>query len=167
MSGIKHDSGKPQLSYISRELLEAMAQVRAFGAKKYARDNWKQGFKYNRTIDALLRHIFAFLSGEDNDPESGLNHIYHAACNIEHLIYDIKHHPENDDRTKSLTLGIDASKFMNNEEYLDTMAQLEMETRLNDLSRLNGHPDWCCGGCDGPSDGASDDGSTPSSCGAV
>jgi len=98
MSGIKHDQNKPKLSFVSREMMEALARVREFGAGKYARDNWKNGFNYTRSIDALLRHVFAFLSGEDKDPESGLNHIHHAACNIEHLIYDIAHHPENDDR---------------------------------------------------------------------
>lgn len=95
---VKHDQGKPQLSYISRELMESLAKVRAFGASKYERDNWKGGFKYTRTLDALLRHTFAFLSGEDTDPESGLPHPFHMAANIEHLIYDYIHHKHNDDR---------------------------------------------------------------------
>lgn len=95
---VKNDAGKPDFSHISYELMEAVARVREFGAKKYARNNWKLGFKYTRSIAACLRHIFAFLRGEDNDPESGLSHIAHAICNLEHLLYDISHRKENDDR---------------------------------------------------------------------
>lgn len=96
--GIKHDSGKPDLSHISQELVIQVARVREFGQKKYARDNWRQGFKYNRSIAAALRHLFAFKEGENLDPESGLSHIAHAVCCLEHLLNDLKNHPENDDR---------------------------------------------------------------------
>jgi hypothetical protein len=98
IDGIKHDEGKPPLSMISRELLEELANVRAFGAKKYEKNNWKKGFKYTRSIDAALRHISAFNSGEDKDPESGLSHIGHALACLEHLLHDAKYRPENDDR---------------------------------------------------------------------
>lgn len=98
--GLKYDQGKPDFTYVSRELLEGIARVREFGAKKYSRDNWKRGFKFQRSLAAALRHIYAFVRGEDNDPESGLNHLYHAVCCLEHCIYDYVHHPENDDRYK-------------------------------------------------------------------
>lgn len=99
MSGIKHDSGKAPLSMVSLELLEEIAYVREFGAKKYSRDNWKKGFKVTRSCDAALRHIFQFLSGETYDKESGRLHLAHAVCSLEHAIYDMKHRPENDDRS--------------------------------------------------------------------
>lgn len=99
--GTKHDNGKPDLSLISRELMENVARVREFGAKKYARDNWKKGFNYTRSAAACLRHVFAFLSGEDLDPESGLPHIAHAICCLEHLLYDFLHHKHNDDRKQA------------------------------------------------------------------
>lgn len=98
MSGIKHDQGKPDYTYISMELLDEVAKVREFGARKYSKNNWKKGFKVTRSLAAALRHIFAFLSGQTNDPESGLSHLAHAVCCLEHAIYDMKHHPENDDR---------------------------------------------------------------------
>jgi len=98
--GVKHDQGKPQLSMISKELLDQVAAVRVFGASKYARDNWRLGFKYSRSLDAALRHIYAFNEGQNTDPESGLSHIAHAVCCLEHLLNDIKNHPENDDRYK-------------------------------------------------------------------
>jgi hypothetical protein len=98
--GLKFDNDKPDLSFISKDLMEQMAYVRAFGAKKYARDNWRLGFKYNRSIAAALRHIMAFKEGEDLDRESRLPHVAHALCCLEHLLNDFLHHPENDDRYK-------------------------------------------------------------------
>jgi hypothetical protein len=82
--------------------MEAIARVREFGAKKYDRDNWKKGFKVTRSIAACLRHVFLFLGGETNDSESGLSHLAHAVCCLEHAIYDLKHHPQNDDRYKAV-----------------------------------------------------------------
>jgi len=96
--GQKFDHGKPDLSHISQILMEEVARVREFGAKKYARNNWRIGFKFTRSIAAALRHIHAFNEGEDLDPESGRSHIAHAVCCLEHLLNDIKNHPENDDR---------------------------------------------------------------------
>ncbi len=98
MSGTKHDDGKYDPTYLSVEMIELVSRVRAFGAKKYSRSNWKKGFKVTRSLAASLRHIIAFMNGEDNDPESGLSHLGHAICGLEHAIYDLKHHPENDDR---------------------------------------------------------------------
>lgn len=95
---VKHDQGKPDLSMVSLELVEAVAKVRMFGAKKYSRDNWKRGFKVTRSVSAALRHIFMFLAGETTDSESNESHLAHAVCCLEHAIYDMKHHPENDDR---------------------------------------------------------------------
>ena len=97
-TAVKHDQGKPDMSMVSLELMELVGEVRVFGAKKYSRNNWKNGFKVTRSLAAALRHIFAFLSGETLDPESKLSHLGHAICCLEHAVYDMKHHPENDDR---------------------------------------------------------------------
>lgn len=95
---VKHDEGKYDPTMISVELIELLSRVRMFGAKKYARGQWKKGFKITRSLAAVLRHIYAYMNGEDNDPESGLSHLGHAVAGLEHAIYDAKHHPENDDR---------------------------------------------------------------------
>jgi hypothetical protein len=95
---IKHDEGKWDPTMLTIEMVELLSRVRMFGAKKYARNNFKKGFKYTRSLAAALRHIFKFLNGEDNDEESGLNHLGHAIACLEHCIYDTIHHPENDDR---------------------------------------------------------------------
>jgi hypothetical protein len=98
MAGLKNDSGKPDLTLVSYELMVLLARVREFGNKKYERNNWKKGFKVTRSLAAALRHIFQFLSGETLDPESGLSHLGHAIASIEHAVYDMEHRPENDDR---------------------------------------------------------------------
>lgn len=95
---VKNDDGKYDPTYLSQEMVELVSRVRAFGTKKYSRNNWKKGFKITRSLAAALRHIFAYLKGEDNDPESGLSHLGHAICSIEHAVYDSIHHKENDDR---------------------------------------------------------------------
>src|ERR1700679_3975239 len=96
-AALKFDEGKPDLSQVSSELMEHLARVRMFGEKKYARNNWKKGFKVTRSLAAALRHIFATLRGELYDPESGLYHIAHAIASLEHALYDLVHHKENID----------------------------------------------------------------------
>lgn len=107
--GLKYDSGKPDLTYISLELLVGLAKVREFGDKKYTtpqavgRDNWKKGFKFTKSLTAALRHIEQFLHREDFDKESKILHLYHAVASIEHCIYDYIYHPYNDDRGPAST----------------------------------------------------------------
>lgn len=98
--GTKHDTGKSQLSLIPRAALEAEANVFAFGAKKYSRDNYKLGMDYTRLIDAALRHVNAFNDNETLDPESGLSHLAHAKCCLSMLIYYMSTGVGNDDRYK-------------------------------------------------------------------
>lgn len=96
--GIKHDTGKPPLSRVPRVGIEAVAEVLAFGAKKYDWNNWKGGMDHSRLIDAALRHIYKFADKKDLDEESGLNHLAHAACNLFFLLHYHEHGLGNDDR---------------------------------------------------------------------
>lgn len=77
---IKHDQDKPDYSLIPTEALDEIAAVWTFGQRKYAAFNWTKGFAWRRPLAASLRHIYAFLRGEDRDPESGLLHLAHAVC---------------------------------------------------------------------------------------
>lgn len=95
---IKHDTGKPMLSMTPYAALVEEARVMMFGMDKYGRDNWRNGFKWTRLIDAALRHLHAFNEGENNDPESGISHLAHARCCLAFLIEFEKTHPELDDR---------------------------------------------------------------------
>ena len=99
----KFDEGKRDWSLLPLDSVEEIVKVLEFGAKKYAAHNWSNngGFKYTRVLNAILRHIFAFMRGEDLDPETGLSHLAHAGCNILFILHFIKHkdkYSTNDDR---------------------------------------------------------------------
>ncbi len=79
---LRYNEGKVQYSMIDLGCFEYTARVLEFGAKKYARDNWRKGMKTSSIIDSLLRHIARLQAGEVIDPESGLPHLGHIGCNI-------------------------------------------------------------------------------------
>lgn len=104
-SGIKHDGGKVQLELLSSSWVLGVGQVLTFGARKYAAHNWRKGLARSRLLGAALRHIFAYLGGEDFDPETGLLHLYHASCC---LMFASELHftrPDLDDRYKGESHG--------------------------------------------------------------
>jgi hypothetical protein len=82
MTGKKFDAGKPRASLIVSKALLEVAKVGTFGAEKYGDHNFRKGMKWSRLADAGLRHLFAYLSGERIDSESGLSHLAHVAWNI-------------------------------------------------------------------------------------
>lgn len=96
--GLRFDTGKVPVELLPPDALEEVARVLEFGAKKYARRNWEKGMLWSRVIGPLLRHAFRWLRGEDNDPETGLNHMAHVACNALFLVAYIKRGAGTDDR---------------------------------------------------------------------
>lgn len=102
-TAVKYDQEKADWSMMPWDSVEEILKVLEFGKRKYSAWNWAQGdgFKYSRIFNSLMRHMFAWFRGEDNDPESGLSHLAHAGCNILFLIYFVKHknkYKNNDDR---------------------------------------------------------------------
>lgn len=87
MSGTKHDAGKPDLSLIPRPAAEALARALMFGAQKYGRYNYTQGFEASRLVAACLRHLLAWQDGEDCDTESGLSHLDHSIACLAMLLH--------------------------------------------------------------------------------
>lgn len=79
LGGVKADGGKPDLSLLLIPAMLEVGKVFDFGAKKYAAYNYT-GLEANRLIAACLRHLMAHNIGEDNDPETGMPHLAHAAC---------------------------------------------------------------------------------------
>lgn len=79
--GVKWDENKPDWSLLDLSLIEGVVKVLTHGAKKYDRNNW-QGVPdgKDRYYSGMMRHITAYKTGEWNDPESTLPHIYHALC---------------------------------------------------------------------------------------
>jgi hypothetical protein len=100
-TGIKHDENKPDMSLLSSIALVKIAQVMTFGKQKYTAHNWRGGFVWSRPIAAALRHLLAYMGGEDKDPETGLSHLAHCACCLMFLLEFEETHPGLDDRYKS------------------------------------------------------------------
>lgn len=101
---MRFNTDKPPLSMIveAKHALNGCASVLQFGAKKYARGNWHKGLRHTEICDSLLRHMSAYLAGEDIDPESGLSHVDHILCNALFLSEGVRTHPELDDRSEEL-----------------------------------------------------------------
>jgi hypothetical protein len=95
---LKFDSEKARVELLPFAALEETAKVLGFGAEKYGEHNWRNGFKWSRLLGALLRHTFAFIRGEDKDPETGLSHMAHAACCVLFLLEHILLKYGEDDR---------------------------------------------------------------------
>lgn len=91
LGGTKHDSEKVPLDLLPIEALEEVAKVLAFGRDKYDAWNWMKGMTWSRLIAASLRHLFAFMRGENEDKETGLPHLAHlACCSLFLLTYQLK-----------------------------------------------------------------------------
>ena len=98
--GLKYDADKIPVDLFDPEYMEGVSEVLGFGAKKYARHNWRHGIAYSRLIGAAYRHLNAINKGEDLDPESGKPHVYHLGCTTMFLASMMKHRPDLDDRWK-------------------------------------------------------------------
>ena len=86
--GVKYDTQKPRFSLLPLKPLMAVVEVLELGARKYAPDNWKKVENaQDRYFDALMRHMIAWKMGEKYDPETGLNHLAHAACSVLFMLW--------------------------------------------------------------------------------
>jgi hypothetical protein len=97
--GRKFDGGKLEYGLLPPLALEETVKVLTFGAQKYDRDNWKVVPESKRRyFDALQRHVWAWKSGEQNDQETGINHLAHAMCCLMFLYeHDVKYSKEDVD----------------------------------------------------------------------
>lgn len=100
-TGIKHDQEKVRVDLLSSIALVEIGRVLTFGAKKYDAHNWRGGILWSRVLGATLRHLLAFMGGQDKDPETGLSHLAHAGCCIMFLLEYEATHKNLDDRYKS------------------------------------------------------------------
>lgn len=86
---IKADAGKLRLSLVPVEIIRAVARVREYGVDKYGKAESWRSVEAERYREALLRHILAWWDDPNAvDAESGLPHLWHAACNIAFLLED-------------------------------------------------------------------------------
>lgn len=110
--GKKYDDGKPKVgmvfSYFAKPLL-AVAEVGTYGWKKYANDKfwdsnwWAVENGRERYLDAAMRHLLAYMSGETRDAESGHHHVHHATWDLLAVIYFIMEEEKNEQRQNNST----------------------------------------------------------------
>lgn len=76
---------KAPTRYVPQALVLETAAVMATGATKYGPFNWReQPVSAVTYAEAMQRHLSAWVEGQDNAEDSGLNHIAHiaASCGI-------------------------------------------------------------------------------------
>lgn len=87
----KFDNGKPSWSLLPADAMTRLVQVYDIGARKYGRENWSKGMDYHLVFDALMRHAWAWWSGEERDPEDGQHHLASVAwCALTLMAYQIR-----------------------------------------------------------------------------
>jgi hypothetical protein len=119
-------------SLIPVEALATVAQLYAKGAEKYEAHNWRRGYEWSKSYDALQRHANAFWNGEDLDPEMQLPHMASVVFHALTLITFMQEQPGFDDRFSTLNA---------NDENIEKLRALLTGPPLVD----SGNADHICG----------------------
>jgi len=96
--GVKFDNDKERFDLLPSAPLIKLAQIYTFGAKKYDDRNMEKGMKWGRVFAAIMRHLWKWWGGEENDQESGMSHLAHAAWGCFTLLDYTERRREFDDR---------------------------------------------------------------------
>jgi hypothetical protein len=96
----RYNNGKRKWSLVDFKSIEEMVQVLEYGSKKYSAHNWKKGLPVSEIFESMLRHMLAYMDGEDVDQESNLPHTGHILCNAMFLAYMNREKKDFDDRQK-------------------------------------------------------------------
>lgn len=101
--GEKFDAGKLPIHLIAPEMIDALAERLAIGAKKHGYRNWEKGIEYSRIFSAAMRHLWAWWKGEDFDTDSTVpeasSHLDAAFINIGFLVaFERRNRQDLDDR---------------------------------------------------------------------
>ncbi|WP_456403529.1 dATP/dGTP diphosphohydrolase domain-containing protein [Hydrogenimonas sp.] len=81
---MKDDREKAPMAILfdTTQALAGVANVMAYGAKKYNRKNWDKVDDPERYVSAAMRHMAAYCQGCHVDVESGLDHLDHAIASL-------------------------------------------------------------------------------------
>ena len=77
------------ISLVPPIAIKQIADVMTYGATKYGAHNWTNGIMYSRLLNALHRHLNSWENPyePDEDSETGLSHLAHAACCLCFLLH--------------------------------------------------------------------------------
>lgn len=96
--GVRDNKGKPRPALLVPWFILEMAAVMAYGALKYAVNQWKLGLPVSEHMDAAGRHQLRFMMREDREAESKCLHLAHAAVDLMMAAWTSKNRPDLDDR---------------------------------------------------------------------
>lgn len=103
MKAPKNLKNKPRVDLIPPEVILEEAKVFTFGAEKYEAHSWRLGLPHSVYYSACMRHLLAWMGGEDLDKESKINHLAHAKANLSMLLSNqLGGREELDDRIKEV-----------------------------------------------------------------
>jgi hypothetical protein len=98
VTGGKKEIKPERFGLIPTYPLRELAKLYARGAIKYGDHNWRKGYKFSASFDALNRHLLAWWDGEKIDPENGLHHLTSVAWHAFALMCFERWFPDKDDR---------------------------------------------------------------------
>lgn len=75
-------TGKGRFDLLPPHALKRLAIHFENGATKYAPRNWERGLPCSRYVDSLLRHVFAWLEGEDDEDHLAAG-VWNLMCLLE------------------------------------------------------------------------------------
>jgi len=87
-----------RFSLLPVDELWEVARLYHAGASKYEDHNWRLGYDWSLSYDALMRHATQFWNGESADEETGCHHLASVIFHALALMYFEKEHSELDDR---------------------------------------------------------------------
>jgi hypothetical protein len=108
-TGLRFDAGKRRVYLFPMDAFDGTCDVLTYGATKkhgpeglpYGERNWEGGLRWiEQCVGPLVRHLSAFMQGEDIDPESGLPHVDHMGCDVAFLQAMYRRRKDLDDRRK-------------------------------------------------------------------
>lgn len=74
---------KAPLRLVPPALFIGAAEALENGAQKYGPQNWRdQPVSAVTYVEAALRHLLAYLDGEDTAPDTGIHHVKHAVAGL-------------------------------------------------------------------------------------
>lgn len=97
LPALKFDGEKPRTDLVPWDVVLEAAKVFTYGAAKYDDRNYF-GLSQSRLYGAVQRHLIAWYTGEDTDPETGESHLSHALCGVMMLLEKEMHELGDDDR---------------------------------------------------------------------
>lgn len=99
-----HKESKPEKYHqVPWSSMDVVARKYGAGADKYGDPyQWRKGYAWSESFDALMRHAAQFWEGADDDDEDGIDHMASVAFHALSLIYFRSEYPELDDRPNTV-----------------------------------------------------------------